>query len=161
MKAKLSSAIPGPLGPWQYLQNILYYLHGGLATVVIGLIGLPWVALRGARAANGVATFWIGYMLWAARLHMGVTCELRGPLPEGDCIIAAKHQCFLDILAIAQAMPRRAFIMKKEVMRVPVMAGMPARWAVSRSTVHVAAMPCVPFQPRCSTDAPRPKGWAS
>lgn len=121
MKAKLSSAIPGPLGPWQYLQNILYYLHGGLATVVIGLIGLPWVALRGTRAANGVATFWIGYMLWAARLHMGVTCELRGPLPEGDCIIAAKHQCFLDILAIAQAMPRRAFIMKKEVMRVPVM----------------------------------------
>lgn len=115
------SPVPGPLGPWQYVQNALYYLHVGLATLLIGLVGLPWVALGGRKAANAVATRWVGYMLWAARLHLGVTCEVRGTPPTDDCIVAAKHQCFLDILVIAHALPRRAFIMKREVMRVPVM----------------------------------------
>ncbi|MBU3028981.1 1-acyl-sn-glycerol-3-phosphate acyltransferase [Paracoccus sp. XHP0099] len=115
------SPVPGRLGPWQYLQNALYYLHVGLATLLIGLAGLPFVAFGGRDAANAVATRWIGYMLWAARLHLGVTCELRGTPPEGDCIVAAKHQCFFDILVIAHALPRRAFVMKREVMRVPIM----------------------------------------
>ncbi len=121
MSARSASATPGGLGPWQYLQNVLFYVHAALATLAIGLVGLPWVATRGRRAANAVATRWIGYMLWAARLHLGVTCEVRGMPPRGDCIVAAKHQCFLDILVIAHALPRRAFIMKREVMRVPVM----------------------------------------
>ncbi|WP_245894662.1 lysophospholipid acyltransferase family protein [Paracoccus indicus] len=113
-------AVPAPLGPWQYIQNILYYLHVALATVVIGLIGLPQMR-HGRAGANRVATRWIGYMIWAAKLHLGLTCEIRGTPPTGDCIIAAKHQSFWDILVIAHAVPRRAFIMKREVMRVPVM----------------------------------------
>lgn len=121
MSARSASPAPGRLGPWQYLQNAIYYLHVGVATLLIGLFGLPFVALRGRQAANTVATRWIGYMLWAARLHLGVTCEVRGTPPTDDCIVAAKHQCFLDILVIAHALPRRAFIMKREVMRVPVM----------------------------------------
>ena len=112
---------PGPLGPWQYLQNALYYLHVGLATLVLGLIGLPRVVFGGSNGANKVATGWIGYMLWAARLHLGVRTEIRGTPPTGDCIVAAKHQCFLDILVLAHALPQRTFIMKREVMRVPVM----------------------------------------
>ncbi len=114
-------ATPGPLGPWQYLQNALFYVHVALATTVIGLYGIPRVMRHGRDGANRIATRWIGYMLWAARLHMGVVCEIRGTPPSNDCIIAAKHQCFLDILAIAHSVPRRNFIMKREVMRVPIM----------------------------------------
>ena len=113
-------ATPAPLGPWQYVQNVLFYVHVALATVVIGLFGLPQMR-HGRAGANRVATRWIGYMIWAARLHLGLTCEIRGTPPTGDCIIAAKHQSFWDILVIAHAVPRRAFIMKREVMRVPVM----------------------------------------
>lgn len=121
MSRRAASPVPGGLGLWQYLQNALYYLHVALATLLIGLVGLPFVALGGRAAANAVATRWIGYMLWAARLHLGVSCEIRGTPPEGDCIVAAKHQCFLDILVIAHVLRRRAFVMKREVMRVPVM----------------------------------------
>lgn len=114
-------AVPGPLTPWQYAQNLLFYIHAALATLVMGLIGIPQVMAGGREGANRVASRWVGYMLWAARLHMGISCEVRGALPAGDCIIAAKHQCFLDILALAHALPRRNFIMKREVMRVPIM----------------------------------------
>lgn len=112
---------PGPLGPLQYLGNALFYIHAALATLVIGLTGLPWVAMRGRAAAQAVATRWLRHVLWAAALYLGVRCEIRGTPPTGDCIVAAKHQSFLDILALAQALPQRAFVMKREVMRVPVM----------------------------------------
>ena len=94
MSARRDDATPGPLGPWQYVQNALFYLHIALATVTYGLFGLPLVAFGGARGANRVATAWIGHLLWAARLHLGVSCEVRGTAPTGDCIVAAKHQCF-------------------------------------------------------------------
>ncbi|WP_304616777.1 lysophospholipid acyltransferase family protein [Paracoccus sp. (in: a-proteobacteria)] len=112
---------PGRLTVWQYAQNVLYYLHIALATLVIGLFGIVLVLAQGRVGANRVATFWIGYMIRAARLHLGLTCEIRGTPPTEDCIVAAKHQCFWDILVIAHAVPRRAFIMKREVMRVPIM----------------------------------------
>lgn len=121
MSDRMQSPAPGPLGPWQYVQNGLYYVHVALATLVFGVAGAPLVLRRGRDGANRVATRWIAYMLWAARFHLGVTCEIRGTPPTGDCIVAAKHQCFLDILVIAHALPQRNFIMKREVMRVPVM----------------------------------------
>ncbi|QXI64955.1 1-acyl-sn-glycerol-3-phosphate acyltransferase [Paracoccus marcusii] len=113
-------ARPGALTPWQYVQNVLFYAHVACATLIIGLFGLP--ALRHGRAgANRIATRWIAYMVWAARIHLRLTCEIRGAPPAHDCIVAAKHQSFWDIMVIAHAVPRRAFIMKREVMRVPVM----------------------------------------
>lgn len=116
----MTDSRPGALTPWQYLQNVLFYVHVGLATLIIGLFGLP--ALRHGRAgANRIATRWIAYMVWAAGIHLRLTCEIRGTPPTDDCIVAAKHQSFWDIIVIAHAVPRRAFIMKREVMRVPVM----------------------------------------
>ena len=103
-----------------YPAAVLYYIHIALATVVLGTWGLTQVG-RGREGAHHVATTWIGYMLRAARWHLGVVVELRGTPPEGDAIIAAKHQSFLDILAIAYACRRRGFIMKREVLRVPIM----------------------------------------
>lgn len=141
--ARADSPRPGPLTPWQYLQNVLFYIHVALATVLIGLVGLPSLLRHGRSGANRVATRWIGYMLWAARIHLGVRCEVRGTPPTGDCIVAAKHQCFLDILAIAHAVPRRAFIMKREVMRVPVMG-----W-------YAYKVGCIPIDRKRGRDAMR------
>lgn len=111
---------PRPTVALDWLRVALYYAYIALATVVLGLWGLPQ-ALRGRRAAQRVATLWLGQMMGAARVILGVTVELRGTPPTGDCLIAAKHQSFLDILALAQACPSRAFVMKREVMRVPIM----------------------------------------
>ena len=113
---------PGRTGLFSYVRAITYYIHIGLATVVIGLWGLTQRS-KGRKGANRVATIWIDYMLRAARWHMGVAVELRGTPPARgtDALIAAKHQSFLDILAIACAAGRRNFVMKREVLRVPIM----------------------------------------
>lgn len=115
------SAIPAPLAFVQYLRNILFYIHIILATTLIGLWGLPKVAFGGRDGATRVATVWIGHFVWSAGFYMGLYAEVRGTPPTHDCIVAAKHQSFWDIMVISNAVPRRAFIMKREVMRVPIM----------------------------------------
>ena len=114
---------PGGTGLFAWLRTLTYYIHVGLATVVLGLWGVLTQMRHGRRGANRVASIWIAYMLRAARWHMGVAVELRGapPAPGVDALIGAKHQSFLDILAIASAAERRAFVMKREVLRVPIM----------------------------------------
>lgn len=51
---------------------------------------------------------------------VGIRCEVRGTPPEGEALIAAKHQSFLDIMMIFTALPTAKFIMKKEILRTPV-----------------------------------------
>ncbi len=113
---------PRRTGFFSYVRALTYYIHIAIATLVLGLWGLTQMR-HGRKGANRVATVWIGYMLRAARWHMGIVVELRGTPPERgtDALIAAKHQSFLDILAIAYAAGRRSFVMKREIMRVPVM----------------------------------------
>ena len=114
---------PGRTGIFSYIRTITFYIHIALATLVLGLWGALTQMRHGRRGANRVASVWVGHVLRAARWHMGVAVELRGtpPAADDDLLIAAKHQSFLDILAIACAAPRRGFVMKREVMRVPVM----------------------------------------
>ncbi|MFV0291714.1 MAG: lysophospholipid acyltransferase family protein [Paracoccus sp. (in: a-proteobacteria)] len=121
-EAERFSATPRPTGLFSYIRAITFYIHVALATIVLGLWGLTQ-RHHGQPGANRVATIWIRYMLRAARWHMGIAVELRGtPPPEHEStLIAAKHQSFLDILAIAYAARRRAFVMKREIMRVPIM----------------------------------------
>lgn len=115
------SYVPRPSGVLGWPRAVIYYVYIALATLVLGVLGLPFALFGGKRGANMIATAWLGQMMGAARLILGIKVELRGTPPSGDCIVAAKHQSFLDILAIAQALPERAFIMKREIMRVPIM----------------------------------------
>ncbi|SMO79677.1 lysophospholipid acyltransferase family protein [Paracoccus laeviglucosivorans] len=103
-----------------WVRVVVYYVYVALATLVVGLWGLPRTLINPANA-NRTASAWLRQMMGAARIILGVRIEYRGTPPAGDMLIAAKHQSFLDILAIAQACPRRAFVMKREVMNVPIM----------------------------------------
>ncbi len=111
---------PRRASAFDWPRTVVYYIYAALATVVLGLWGLPQVLVRPERA-HRVASLWLGQMLGAARVILGVRVEYRGTPPAGDCIVASKHQSFLDILALAHACPRRAFVMKREVLRVPIM----------------------------------------
>lgn len=118
--ARAYSPTPGPLTFWQYVRNVLFYIHFAIATLIYGIIGLVPMALRGREGALWLSTVWLNHTIWAVRFYLGLVCEVRGTPPTHDCLIAAKHQCFWDILSISHRVPRRAFIMKREVMRVPI-----------------------------------------
>lgn len=111
---------PAPLPLLWPLRAAAFYVWIALVTAFMGLWWLPKVR-RDPMNAHVLPVIWTGRLLAAARAILGVSVELRGTPPTADCVIAAKHQSFLDILAIAHAVPQCAFIMKREVLRVPIM----------------------------------------
>ena len=60
-------------------------------------------------------------MLWLLAAICGLRVEVRGAVPTGEVIVAAKHQSFLDILILVRALPRPKFIMKKELSWAPIL----------------------------------------
>ena len=62
---------------------------------------------------------WCVLVRWALRWIVGLETEVRGTPPDGEVVIAAKHQSFLDIILIYNAVPRGKFIMKRELMYAP------------------------------------------
>ena len=52
---------------------------------------------------------------------IGLRSEIRGPVPEGEVLIASKHQSFFDIILICSVVPRPKFIMKKQLKWAPIL----------------------------------------
>lgn len=87
---------------------------------VMGLLGAP-LALWSVDGAYRVCRAYCRVVFFLLRLICGLRVEVRGEVPQGEVLVAAKHQSFLDILMIFEALPRAKFIMKKELRWAPVL----------------------------------------
>jgi 1-acyl-sn-glycerol-3-phosphate acyltransferase len=103
----------------QWAISAIFVVQNAAAMAVLGLVFLPWAAVspRGARVACMSYCRWV---MWTARWMIGLRTEVRGPVPTGEVMIAAKHQSFLDILMIFRATPAAKFIMKRELLWTPI-----------------------------------------
>jgi len=104
---------------FQYLRSLLYIFQIYVAMLLLGIVFAPYALLskNGARQACKTYARWA---IWSARWMVGIRSEVRGTVPTGEVIIAAKHQSFLDILIIFNALPQAKFIMKRELMWTPI-----------------------------------------
>ena len=92
-----------------YVMMLIY----AVAFFIPALLSRDW-ARRACHA-------WCAYVIWAARVMLGLKAEVRGTPPEGEVMVAAKHQSFFDIIVIFHAIPRAKFIMKRELMYAPIL----------------------------------------
>jgi 1-acyl-sn-glycerol-3-phosphate acyltransferase len=103
--------------PRALLYGLWYY---GL-TVTLALLYLPFLILPRAVLRRGVR-IWAHLLIWGLRTIGGVRLEVRGldRLPVGAALIAAKHQSMFDIIPAFAYLPDALFVMKRELMRIPV-----------------------------------------
>ncbi len=103
----------------QWLRSLLFTVQIYAVMGILGVVFAPWaiVSSRGALTACKIYCRWV---FWSARWMVGIRVELRGKVPTGEVIVAAKHQSFLDILMIFDALPWPKFIMKRELLWTPV-----------------------------------------
>lgn len=103
----------------QWLRSLVFVGQIYVMMPIIGLAFAPWALFSkaGARACCKSYSRWV---FWTARWMVGIRCEVRGTPPQGEALIAAKHQSFLDIMMIFTAIPGGKFIMKKEILWTPV-----------------------------------------
>jgi len=102
------------------LRSLLFYLAFYGWTLLLGVLALP--ALLYSPLAQRVPGLWVAVSLWLLRVICGLTVELRGleAVPPGPAIYAAKHQSALDTLVLWQALGCPVFILKRELLRIPV-----------------------------------------
>ena len=103
----------------QWVRSIIYIIQITIAMPIIGLVFAPWAMFSKAGAYKACRTY-AGWCIWSARWLIGLRCEVRGEVPQGEVLVAAKHQSFLDIMVIFHALPRAKFIMKREIHWMPV-----------------------------------------
>ncbi|THD83573.1 1-acyl-sn-glycerol-3-phosphate acyltransferase [Aliigemmobacter aestuarii] len=104
----------------QWPLSILFIVQMYLAMLVLGIVFLPWavVSREGAFAACHAYCRWV---MFTARVLVGLKSDVRGTPPADEVLIAAKHQSFFDIIMIFSAVPRGKFIMKRELIWAPVL----------------------------------------
>lgn len=106
----------------QGLRSLLFYLlYLGQTTILAIVLGTQ--ARFAGRTAFGwaVARYWGASSLFLLRWVVGIRTDVQGSehIPEGPCILAAKHMSDWDIFAILPHTRRPAFIAKKELMDIP------------------------------------------
>lgn len=102
----------------QFLRSLIFNILIYVGMVVYSvLFFIP--ALLSRDWAFKACNAWCVLVRWLARWLVGLETEVRGTPPTGAVVIAAKHQSFLDIIMIFNAVPRGKFIMKRELIYAP------------------------------------------
>ena len=102
-------------------RSTLFAIWLFVGSTVLAILYLPTLILP-RQAIREAIKFWGRYLRFGLRLTCGVTVEVRGleHLAEGPALIAAKHQGWLDIFAGFTVLPDACFVMKRELLRIPL-----------------------------------------
>lgn len=98
-------------------------------TALLAIFGLPTL-LVGHRAVYGLCRIWVGGILGALKLLIGLDHRIEGAAhrPTGAAIYAAKHQSAWETLAFALLLDRPIYVLKRELTWIPVFG-----WYLMRS----------------------------
>lgn len=104
--------------PIRWLLSLIFNIQMYLAMAVLAVVFAPW-ALFSAQGARIACKTFCRWVIFSARILCGLRSEVRGTPPTGEAVVAAKHQSFLDIILIFNALPAAKFIMKRELLYAP------------------------------------------
>jgi 1-acyl-sn-glycerol-3-phosphate acyltransferase len=101
------------------LRSIIYNVFFFGMTLVLTLIGTV-VRLVAPHRMLDVAVAWGRLLLWGARVICGIRWQVEGELPTGAALIASHHESAFDTLVWLALVPRPAYVMKQEMLRIPL-----------------------------------------
>lgn len=103
------------------LRSLLFNLLFGLWTAIIFVVSLPTLLLP-RDAAWAMGRLWVCGMTLLLRVTVGLRHRVLGAEHRiaGPAIYAAKHQSAWDTLAFALLLDQPAYVLKQELMRVPL-----------------------------------------
>lgn len=107
-------------GAGALLRSLVFmaWMYGLLA--VMGTLCAP-LLLGPRRWVLAAVEVWRRLVMRGLRVICGLSVEVRGleHLPPGPCLIAAKHHAMLDTIAPFDWLPDPAYVLKRELMRLP------------------------------------------
>ena len=95
----------------QLLRSFLFNVAMYAWMAIVGVACIP-LLVASPEGARWTCDFYARTTIRLLAVMTGLRTEIRGTVPEGGVLVAAKHQSFLDILMLWVPMPRPFFIMK-------------------------------------------------
>ena len=108
------------------LRAALFNLYFLVLTLLMGLAAF-FIRLAAPRHALGYAKAWARWTLSGLRVICGVRVEVRGLhhlRGTAPVLIASQHQSAFDTLVWMNLLPRPAYVMKRELTRIPLVGPM-------------------------------------
>jgi 1-acyl-sn-glycerol-3-phosphate acyltransferase len=101
-----------------FFRSVLFNLAFAIVTLVMAVVGLP-MFLRPRSGMDIYGRLWAKACLWLLKHIVGLDYEIRGDIPSGACLIAAKHQSAWETLALAALIPNSTFVLKRILLWTP------------------------------------------
>ncbi len=104
----------------QWIRSLAFIIVMYLGMPVYAVLYLPWTIMS-PHGAVAACHAYCRYVKFLARWMVNLECEVRGTPPTDQVLVAAKHQSFLDIIMIYDAIPHGKFIMKQILLYAPIL----------------------------------------
>ncbi len=114
------------------LRSALFNLGFFGLTIVMAILCLPLLPWRGA--VEAAIRLWARIVLWLLRVVVGLRVRQVGwaHLPAGPAILAAKHQSAFDTIFWLTVRPMPAYVLKRELLWIPLYGWFAARAGMIR-----------------------------
>ena len=93
----------------------LFFYPGTAGAVFLGFVG----SLFDQRLLVASAYGWARYHRWCARFILGIRSRVKGDLPEGAVLVAAKHQSMFETVELLFLLDKPAVVLKRELADLP------------------------------------------
>ena len=103
----------------QWLRSFLFAVQMYIMLPLMALVFVPF-ALFNRRAVYYYVKTYSRYCRWSLAWMVGLKTEIRGEVPTDACLIASKHQSFLDVIMIISVAWQPRVIIKRELHYLPV-----------------------------------------
>ena len=128
-RGRASSQTLRPWSPTYHLSDIVNLIRSVLFAIVL-LIVTPGRAVRvshlsAAHTRYRLITSWTDVVMWFVRHLLGIRYKVLGKenLPTRASVILCKHQSAWETMALQHIFPPLSFVLKRELLRVPFLAG--------------------------------------
>ncbi|MEN3792912.1 1-acyl-sn-glycerol-3-phosphate acyltransferase [Fulvimarina sp. MAC3] len=104
------------------VRSILFQIAFYLNFIIRLLFAVPVMFFVSEETNWRIIKSWCRSSLWILKTFAGTGSRVTGleHLPDGQAIIASKHQSFWDIIALVPHLDRPSFILKKELLSIPL-----------------------------------------
>ncbi|MCY4260567.1 MAG: 1-acyl-sn-glycerol-3-phosphate acyltransferase, partial [Rhodobacteraceae bacterium] len=108
------------LAMWfQWLRSLIFIVQMYMVMTLMALVFIPWALIDRSASYTGIR-YYSRWVRWSAAVLVALRSEIRGEIPTGDVLICAKHQSFFDILIMTSVLERPRFVMKKQLLLMPI-----------------------------------------
>jgi 1-acyl-sn-glycerol-3-phosphate acyltransferase len=100
------------------LRSIVFNAALYLSAMAIGLLAMPALFMPRSAAVYVISRL-SRFVLFLLRITAGTDYEIRGEIPEGATLVAAKHQSMWDTIVFVALLNDPAIVLKSELLWIP------------------------------------------